>query len=155
MTTRLDRLVLLLETGSNTSVRHQAALNLAQVVKQSNQDVFLVLPRVANHLRSKNWDTRVAASDAILQVALALKPWVPVESTDSSLVDENNFLNFDTFDINLVVKNGTLLVASSGAEFEADLFDESLSSKDRLALQKKHIKKRLGLGMDMMVLLFN
>ena len=59
-------------------------------------------------------------------------------------------LSFDTFDIQNVVKNGVPLLASPGKEFEEDAIDPTLDSKEKLALQKKQLKQRLGLGTEFM-----
>ncbi|KAF9347325.1 TATA-binding protein-associated factor mot1, partial [Mortierella sp. NVP85] len=65
MSTRLDRLVLLLETGSTAAVRATAAQQLGDIQKQHPSELFNLLSRVLVHLRSKNWDTRIAAGQAL------------------------------------------------------------------------------------------
>ncbi|CAI6333206.1 unnamed protein product [Periconia digitata] len=63
--TRLDRLVTLLETGSTALIRNTAADQLADVQKQHPEDLFNLLTRVIPYLRSKSWETRVAAAKAV------------------------------------------------------------------------------------------
>ncbi|KAJ4374581.1 TATA-binding protein-associated factor mot1 [Didymella sp. IMI 355093] len=63
--TRLDRLVTLLETGSTALIRNTAAEQLADVQKQHPEDLFNLLNRVVPFLRSKSWETRVAAAKAV------------------------------------------------------------------------------------------
>ncbi|KAF2020641.1 hypothetical protein BU24DRAFT_361156 [Aaosphaeria arxii CBS 175.79] len=63
--TRLDRLVTLLETGSTALIRNTAADQLADVQKQHPDELFNLLTRVIPYLRSKSWDTRVAAAKAV------------------------------------------------------------------------------------------
>ncbi|KAF2744894.1 hypothetical protein M011DRAFT_470196 [Sporormia fimetaria CBS 119925] len=63
--TRLDRLVTLLETGSTALIRNTAADQLADVQKQHPDDLFNLLTRVIPYLKSKSWETRVAAARAI------------------------------------------------------------------------------------------
>ncbi|KAH5370139.1 hypothetical protein HBI88_167620 [Parastagonospora nodorum] len=63
--TRLDRLVTLLETGSTALIRNTAADQLADVQKQHPDELFNLLTRVIPYLRSKSWETRVAAAKAV------------------------------------------------------------------------------------------
>lgn len=57
---------------------------------------------------------------------------------------EPDSLSFDSFNISNVFENGEILVASQGKEFDADLQD--MDPKERLHIQKKKLKERLGLG---------
>ncbi|OAX85216.1 hypothetical protein ACJ72_00409 [Emergomyces africanus] len=65
MTSRLDRLVTLLETGSTPLIRNTAAQQLADVQKQHPDELFNLLGRILPYLRSRSWDTRTAAAKAI------------------------------------------------------------------------------------------
>ncbi|GAO48421.1 hypothetical protein SAICODRAFT_21270 [Saitoella complicata NRRL Y-17804] len=65
MTTRLDRLVLLLDTGSTQLVRHTAASQLADIQRQHPHELYNLLGRVVPYLRAKTWETRVAAAKAV------------------------------------------------------------------------------------------
>ena len=65
MTSRLDRLVTLLETGSTQLIRNTAAQQLADIQKQHPDELFNLLTRVVPYLRAKSWDTRVAAVKAL------------------------------------------------------------------------------------------
>lgn len=55
----------LLETGSTALIRNTAAEQLADVQKQHPEDLFHLLQRVIPYLRSKSWETRVAAAKAL------------------------------------------------------------------------------------------
>ena len=55
----------LLETGSTALIRNTAAEQLADVQKQHPEDLFNLLNRVVPFLRSKSWETRVAAAKAV------------------------------------------------------------------------------------------
>ncbi len=46
MATRLDRLVLLLDTGSTTSVRTTAAQQMGEIIKQRPEDLHSLLAKV-------------------------------------------------------------------------------------------------------------
>ncbi|KAJ1340482.1 hypothetical protein BSLG_004929 [Batrachochytrium salamandrivorans] len=139
----LDRLVLLLDTGSTASVRSTAAKQLGQVQKQHPDDLYHLLSRILVHLRSKSWDTRVAAASSAMEISST--------TTDASVAAadlEELLFGFDSFDILDVLHRGAVLVASSGGEFDVDL--SGMDSKERIAFQKKQLRERLGLATQFM-----
>ncbi|KAJ3392307.1 TATA-binding protein-associated factor mot1 [Lobulomyces angularis] len=148
--TRLDRLVLLLETGSTSAVRLTAAKQLGEIQKQHPEELYSLISRVVTHLRSKNWETRVAAGQAIEAICANVTLWDPLTGTDKIDLEEysDGLFNFESFDIESVVKNGAHLVASAGKEFDAGIAD--MDPKERIALQKKQLKQKLGLGTEFM-----
>ncbi|KAJ3309940.1 btaf1 RNA polymerase II, B-TFIID transcription factor-associated, 170kDa [Boothiomyces sp. JEL0838] len=143
MTTRLDRLVLLLDTGSTSTVRSTAAKQIGQIQKQHPDELYPLLSRVLVHLNSKNWETRVAAGLAIQSICDNVSQWDP-----PSMEELEGLLSFDTIDINTVLEKGMPLVASAGSEFDADLSD--MDPKQRLQIQKQRLKERLGFGTQLM-----
>jgi len=142
MASRLDRLVVLLETGSTTLVRSTAAQQLADVQKQHPHELYNLLARVAPYLRNKEWETRVAAGKAIGGIAENVSMWDPnaddgmedvkvednivkeqmdakVEMSDDfsllRVTDEDNCrLSFNLFDPGQVLRNGQKLLGSAG-----------------------------------------
>ncbi|KAK9476188.1 hypothetical protein V1514DRAFT_199606 [Lipomyces japonicus] len=62
--------------------------------------------------------------------------------------DDADLLSFNSFDISLVLKNGKKLLGSGGKEYDFNLAD--LDPADRLALQKRSVTARLGLGGEYM-----
>ncbi|KAF9923701.1 TATA-binding protein-associated factor mot1 [Linnemannia zychae] len=155
MTTRLDRLVLLLETGSTAAVRATAAQQLGDIQKQHPSELFNLLSRVLVHLRSKNWDTRIAAGQALEAIVGNVPQWDP--SDDPKIKSEEGApdskppaatstfdrLSFTNFDISQVLQNGKLLLGSAGKEYDLDLSD--LDPAERLAIQRKNLNVNLGL----------
>ncbi len=79
MASRLDRLVVLLETGSTTLVRTTAAQQLADIQKQHPHELYNLLARVAPYLRNREWECRVAAGKAIGGIAENVAQWDPNE----------------------------------------------------------------------------
>ncbi|CAG8444968.1 8385_t:CDS:10 [Ambispora gerdemannii] len=151
----LDRLVLLLDTGSTPAVRLTAAQQLGEIQKQHPGELYNLLSRVVVHLRSKNWETRIAAGQAIEAIANNLPQWDPPEParTEFEPVNSNKFAlenkySFDNFDIANVLQGGKLLLGSAGKEYDFDLSD--LDPAERLALQRKNLSERLGLGSQFM-----
>lgn len=159
----------LLDSGSTQLVRLTAAQQLADVQKSHPDELFNLLNRIVPHLRSKSWDTRTAATKAIGGIVENAEQWDPnkvddpiqievaetkdvkdeiVKSEITSLDDGAEQLHFDTLDIIAVVKNGKRLLGSSGKEYDYSLAD--LDPAERLALQKKNVTARLGLGGEYM-----
>ncbi|KAJ5636481.1 uncharacterized protein N7484_009794 [Penicillium longicatenatum] len=162
MTSRLDRLVTLLETGSTQLIRNTAAQQLGDVQKQHPDELFNLLGRILPYLRSKSWDTRTAAAKAIglivgnaeiydpneddgLQIKSAAEDdEVEIKSEVKSEDIPSSFLQLDTLDIGSILKHGKRLLGSAGKEYEYSL--ASLDPATRLQHQKKTLNGRLGLA---------
>ncbi|KAK6523287.1 TATA-binding protein-associated factor mot1 [Orbilia ellipsospora] len=165
---RLDRLVTLLETGSTPLVRNTAASQLADVQKSHPEEVFNLLGRVLPYLRSKKWDTRMAASKAVGGILEYSDPWIPdkthpvpeietikkeEEGQDDTIIksevgptNDKDYLEFDSFDIKSVIKNGTKLLGSLGKEYDYSLAD--LDPAERLLRQKQNVRNTLGMASE-------
>ncbi|CAG8754765.1 1141_t:CDS:2, partial [Acaulospora morrowiae] len=154
MATRLDRLVLLLDTGSTPAVRLTAAQQLGEIQKQHPGELHNLLSRVVVHLSNKEWDTRIAAGQAIEAIAKNVPSWDPpetvkIENAKPTINESNdNKYSFDNFDIKNVLQNGKPLLGSAGKEYDLDLSD--LDPAQRIALQHKNLRERLGLGGEFM-----
>ena len=93
------------------------------------------------------WDARVAAGHCIEYICEAVPDW-DFYSANSLFADNNNDsdlvqLEFDHFNIENVITKGVPLQACGTEEFNIDW--GNVNSKERLALQKKLLKKSLGL----------
>ncbi|GAV57483.1 SNF2_N domain-containing protein/Helicase_C domain-containing protein/DUF3535 domain-containing protein [Cephalotus follicularis] len=162
---RLNRLLTLLDTGSTQATRFTAARQIGEIAKSHPQDLNSLLRKVSQFLRSKNWDTRVAAAHAIGSIAQNVKHTSlselfacvgtkMSESGISGVVEDvvawPNFhskivssVSFRSFDLNKVLEFGALL-ASGGQEYDI-ANDNSKNQRERLARQKQNLKRRLGL----------
>lgn len=150
MTSRLDRMVLLLDTGATPTVRAAAAEQLGLVQKQHPQDLYPLLSRVYIHLRSKSWETRIAAGLALKEIAGAVPIWNPEVLINSHNTQINvDLMAFDSFAISRVVERGVLLLSSQGKEFDDALLSIT-DAKERLVEQRRRLKERLGLGTQFM-----
>ncbi|XP_047337513.1 TATA-binding protein-associated factor BTAF1 [Impatiens glandulifera] len=162
---RLNRLLTLLDTGSTQSTRFTAARQIGEIAKSHPQELNPLLSKVSQYLRSKNWDTRVAAAQAIGAIAANVKhttlselcscveskiletgiPGLAEEvvawSTSGSKILAG--ISFKSFDINKVLDFGALL-ASGGQEYDVGS-DIGKNPRERLARQKQNLKRRLGL----------
>ena len=161
----------LLETGSTQLIRNTAAQQLADVQKQHPDELFNLLGRVVRYLKSKSWDTRIAAAKAIGGIVDNAERFDPnaddgvvVKDEDDSVkkeeedddaedgdvkVEENGndadeLLSPDTLDINAILKYGQKLLGSGGLEYDYAL--GTMNASERLAHQKQKLKGRLGLA---------
>ncbi|KAL0652517.1 hypothetical protein Bca4012_095208 [Brassica carinata] len=122
---------------------------------------------VLHYLRSRKWDTRVAAAHAIGAIVLNVKHTSLSELLNSlatklgeaglsgnvdEVVASGNLQSkllenapFRSFEMNKVLEFGALL-ASGGQEYDI-LNDNSKNPRDRMARQKKNLRRRLGLDM--------
>lgn len=162
---RLNRLLTLLDTGSTQETRFTAARQIGDIAKSHPEDLNSLLTKILLYLRSKNWDTRVAAAHAIGAIARNAKHtslselWSCVENKMSEagifavLEDVITWPDFDpkiaigisfrSFDINKVLEFGALL-ASGGQEYDV-VGDTTKNPRERLARQKQNLRRRLGL----------
>lgn len=76
---RLDRQVILLETGSTQTIRNVAADQLGELAKQHPEDILSLLSRVYPFLSSKKWETRVTAARAMGGILSNASVWDPNE----------------------------------------------------------------------------
>jgi TATA-binding protein-associated factor len=164
MDTRLDSLFALLGKDSSPAARKAAAQQIGEVQKSHPYDLQNLLERAHFYLRSPHWDTRIAASQAIEAIVSHVPRWdasktgVEVKSEVKMEIDEMpssamavdakpavkslGRLTFERFDVQSVMENGTVLLASSGVEFDRDAF---VSSPEELARQRQQILKALDL----------
>ncbi|KIJ17139.1 hypothetical protein PAXINDRAFT_130724 [Paxillus involutus ATCC 200175] len=169
MTSRLDRLLLLLDTGSSTSVRNTAAKQLAQLaarsiitdvaaeddIKSNRQHATIgdtsawsallaVVARILPFLQSKSHDTRSAASNALSQIFTLVPIWRP-QSEDVKPVAEFPMTppEFPAFSVQELMQKGVLLLASSGKEFAKPT--GILANSAEVKRARKEAMGRLGL----------
>ena len=122
MRCRLDRLFLLLDTGSSSVTRKAAAQQLGQVQRLHPHELPLLLKKVFPYLKSSSWDTRIAASQAINAIISEVPQWDPVpepercyEAGSSSDSDSRSGrLSFSTFRVDNILANCHYLTASEG-----------------------------------------
>ncbi|XP_029553933.1 TATA-binding protein-associated factor 172 [Salmo trutta] len=163
---RLDRLFILLDTGTTPVTRKAAAQQLGDVVKLHPHELNNLLSKVLTYLRSPNWDTRIAAGQAVEAIVKNIPEWnpspKPKEESCADFSPEDSYsdrLSFYRFDISRLLKHGASLLGSAGAEFEVqDDKSGEVDPKERLTRQRKLLQRKLGLdigaaiGMDTMEL---
>ncbi|KAG7964339.1 hypothetical protein I3843_09G164700 [Carya illinoinensis] len=161
---RLQRLLTLLDAGSTQATRFTAARQIGDIAKSHPQDLTSLLKKVFQYLHSKNWDTRVAAAHAIGAISQCVKhtsltelfAWVEKKMSEAGISavgedlvtlsyfhSKHAISSLQSFDINKVLEFGALL-ASGGQEY--DIAGDSMKSPiERLARQKQNLRRRLGL----------
>lgn len=143
---RLERLVSLLDTGSSSYIRTAAAEQLADVQKAHPNELFSLLGRVVPYLRSKKWDTRIAAAKA-LGLIVANSEWEPAGSgsVDQEKAPEqpDDRLSFASLDVDAILEKGTPLLGSAGREYDQQV--EAMSPSERMKMQQQALKRRIGM----------
>jgi TATA-binding protein-associated factor len=160
---RLDRLLLLLSTGSTPVVRQTAAKQLGGIAAQciarpstsaagasiSNvyhgldgewSEVVNLLVKVLPFLRHKQWESRTAAALAVECIVKAAGVWEPPEFkdyADADTLDNPVTPVLRDFDIVKTILQGKQLLASSGNEY---------AGSAQSGLGKQELVKSLGLS---------
>jgi len=75
-------LFVLLETGSSSVTRSAAAKQLGEVQRLHPHELNTLLSRTATYLKSTNWETRIAASEAVRAIVSNVPPWNPTGIPD-------------------------------------------------------------------------
>lgn len=149
--------------GSSQAARKAAAQQIGEVQKGHPYDLQNLLERCHFYLHHTNWDTRIAASQAIEAIVSHVPIWEgklrstevksevksehdeklpPAASTDTKPdVKSMGRLNFANFDVKGVLENGKVLLASEGLEFER----AGALSPEELARQRRQIIRDLDL----------
>ncbi|KJE93117.1 hypothetical protein, variant 1 [Capsaspora owczarzaki ATCC 30864] len=83
MATRLERLLLLLDTGSTQATRRAAAGQVGEVLRYHPHELWSLLAKVQVFLRSRSWDTREAAGFALDAIARNVPLWDPVKAAQA------------------------------------------------------------------------
>lgn len=160
-TTRLDRLVNLLDTGSTPATRKAAAEHIGLVLSLHPGDLNVLLARVHTLLRYKNWHTRVAAAWAIEAMAKKIPQWTPpteapvdpaggavVAAAPMDTVDDSMF-TFSSFNLARVITRGLELLGSTGVEYEQEEEElRKMDPRERLRWQRKQIIQQLNVNED-------
>jgi len=86
----LDRLFILLETGTNAVTKRAAAQQLGEAQRLHPHDLHHLLARVSTLLKSPQWDTRVSAAHAVQAILAQVPPWDPESIKKETSPGNNN-----------------------------------------------------------------
>ncbi|GAB6025941.1 btaf1 RNA polymerase II, B-TFIID transcription factor-associated, 170kDa [Chamberlinius hualienensis] len=150
MSSRLDRLFILLDTGSSAVTRRAAALQLGEVQKLHPHELYNLLNKVHQYLRSNSWETRIAAGQAVEAIVRNVPQWDPIPSIikkeeGECSVSLSGRMNFTNFDVNKVLRHGDCLLGSEGKEYELNENLQGVELRENLARQRTLLNQRLGL----------
>lgn len=158
---RLDRLLLLLSTGSTPAVRQTAARQLGSIAAQRIarpstsaatgnalyrgldgewNEIINLLVKVLPFLRHKQWETRIAAALAVESIVKAAGVWDPLtyaDKTDRESYGTTSSASLRDVNLTHLILEGRHLLASSGNEYAGGPSGNS---------GKQEIAKSLGLS---------
>lgn len=151
MTTRLDRLFVLLDQGSSQVTRKAAAAELGEVQRLHPHELNNLLLKVRHYLHSSNWDTRLAAGQAVESIVRNVSDWFPSGAIGGTSATpetgDTGRMTFALFNINSIIDCGKDLLASDGNEFEdRSTSCDSDTGRERVMEQRRLLNQRLGLG---------
>ncbi|KAI0462311.1 hypothetical protein LJB42_004399 [Komagataella kurtzmanii] len=158
---RLERLVLLLDTGSTPFIRNTAADQLTDLAKQHPEEILNLLSRVYPYLRSKRWETRVSTAKAFGGIVSHAPVWDPnADDNDESPEqikkelpsDYDNFssldeslITFDDWNLYEIITHGRKLLASGDGVLDHEHPKNLANYKNDIKRQKRSINSNLGL----------
>ncbi|XP_048263211.1 TATA-binding protein-associated factor 172 isoform X2 [Bombus terrestris] len=153
MTSRLDRLFILLETGTNAVTKRAAAQQLGEAQRLHPHDLHHLLARVSILLKSSQWDTRVCAAQAVQAILAQVPAWDPQPIKKETCTEDeeakrpNDKLNLEDFDMEKILARSSYLTGSEGNEY-----DLTATDGDQMLLpnQKEKIAAKLGLHPQLM-----
>nr|CAD7594395.1 unnamed protein product [Timema genevievae] len=152
MSSRLDRLFVLLETGSSPVTRRAAAQQLGEVQRLHPHELHNLLSRITTYLHSPSWETRIAAGQAVEAVLRHVPQWDPVgspvktESYSASVaLSQVGRMNFQKFSMSNVLTNSSHLMGSEGKEFDTEEDVAGVDIREKMARQRQQLNARLGL----------
>ena len=122
-----------------------AARQLAEVVRLHPDEADTILQHLHPLLRSRQWETRMAAVDAIEEVMRTHKFSARGREQTARKEDEiettQSTLKLDTFDLESVLQSSGEMGASGGEEFD---FTTTLQPPHSEEMQKRELNERLG-----------
>ncbi|XP_037082092.1 TATA-binding protein-associated factor 172-like [Pollicipes pollicipes] len=153
MTTRLDRLFVLLESGSSALTRKAAAQQLGDVQRMHPHELYNLLDRVHQYLQSSSWDCRIAAGQAVEAIVSSVPQWRPepvAGCAEAAACPAERVphvqLSLDTFRVDEVLETGPILTSLEACDMEQA--DGPDVSSQRLLLNKRlglDVAEKLGL----------
>lgn len=126
-TSRLDGLLSLLESGSNSGVRSMAASQIGDLVAAHPAEARSVLRRVRRLLKCTTWETRIAAGQAIAAIADQTPQFVPKSICATDVKVENEVKAYKTEAVLPAVKTEAALPDSAANTNASTSISEPLS----------------------------
>ncbi|KAK0168138.1 hypothetical protein PV327_001969 [Microctonus hyperodae] len=158
MASRLDRLFVLLETGTNSVTKKAAAQQLGEAQRLHPHELHHLLGRVSVLLKSQQWDTRVSAAQAIQAILSQVPVWDPesvdIKPLDSDRSNKNdcskNRLTLEDFDMVQVLAKSSHLTGSEGSEYDLVIAEGDQQQQSTNTHSDKLLAANLGLDPRLM-----
>ncbi|XP_043209463.1 TATA-binding protein-associated factor 172-like, partial [Amphibalanus amphitrite] len=155
MTTRLERLFVLLENGSSSLTRKAAAQQLGDVLKLHPHELYSLLDRVHEYLQSSSWECRIAAGQAVEAIVSNLPQWRPTPAsqlTDEVCVPSSSpsppylQLTLESFNLDQVLAENPILTSLETADATDDQgIQDDVTGPADVSTQRRLVNQRLGL----------
>lgn len=151
MASRLDRLFVLLESGSSAVTRRAAANQLGEVQRLHPHELHNLLKTVLTYLKSNSWDTRIAAGWAVEAILKKVPQWDPLGSVNEDINGDEACPEFagrltcDNFNLVTILESSAHLMGSEGKEYETPNVNTGNLSEN-LEKQKEILNQKLNLG---------
>ncbi|KAK9470101.1 uncharacterized protein V1510DRAFT_432401 [Dipodascopsis tothii] len=136
------------ETPTKAEPRSDTDSSPARPPLVSTPSHYPPLPLPSELFKPKDEDVPVKAEGGPIKTEDDL-----ARARDAKDEPEDTLLSFRTLDIGTVIRNGKTLLGSGGREYDFNLAD--LDPAERIALQKRNVTARLGLGGEYMEDLVN
>ena len=129
---------------------------LCQVQKSHPQDLLPLLKKVLKYLYHSNWDTRLAAAQAVEAILKNVPVWSPSEGKggDVKVEDPEGKMTLAMFDVKNLLENGQFLMSSEGKEFDVEKSEtngENNKLQQREKLNKEFGFDKLGLKSEQFI----
>ncbi|KAF7995444.1 hypothetical protein HCN44_006551 [Aphidius gifuensis] len=154
MASRLDRLFILLETGTNPVTKRAAAQQLGEAQRLHPHELHHLLGRVSVLLKSPQWDTRVSAAHAVKAILSQVPVWNP-EPIDENINDDDtlndnkkNYLTLENFDMSKILSKSNHLTGSEGTEYDLVIADGDINTMN--SNSEKILATKLGIDPKLM-----
>lgn len=149
MLCRLDRLFILLESGSSSVTRRAAAKQIGEVQRLHPHELHNLLNRLIVFIHSNSWETRIAASQAVQAILENVPEWNPKsvsikKEAEGNGVDHDTRFSFEKFNLQLILEKGARLMGSEGKEFDFADDNESIDNRELLIKQRALLNEKLG-----------
>ncbi|KAJ8683684.1 hypothetical protein QAD02_019476 [Eretmocerus hayati] len=151
---RLDRLFILLDTGTNAVTKNAAAQQLGEAQRLHPHELHHLLARVSTLLKSSQWDTRIAAAQAVQAIISQVPVWDPEPikkesgngDSATSIHKWNNKLCLENFDMTKLLAQSSYLTGSEGTEYDLTIVE----GEQTPAQDEKLLASKLGLDPKLM-----
>ncbi|RNA12097.1 TATA-binding -associated factor 172-like protein [Brachionus plicatilis] len=151
MTSRLERLFLLLETGQSAFLRRTAAFQIGEIVKTHPNELGQLLDKLKPLVTNSSWETRIAASQTIESIMKYLNE----NELISNFFQLNSIdpeLKLEKFNLNILLESGASLLSSDTQKYDLKSVEsvqvqvqEKVQITEKIRQQRNLLNMKLGI----------